>query len=100
MSRPLWAMKLSRDDCIREFKQTLRDVNFQDAKVDSSRSDNEEFVENHTVVKDFWFEVSVPLKTGVEAMPDNLVLAQKRLDSLRKNAMEGEYLHVSHEIIL
>ena len=49
-----------RDNYIRELEQALKDLNLQDAEVDSSRSDKEakEFVETHTVVNNSQFEIT------------------------------------------
>ena len=62
---------VSRDEKISELEQALRDVTLQDAKIESSRSDKEarKFVVAHVVVKDSRFEIPVPLKTGVVAIP-------------------------------
>ena len=51
---------VSRDDCIRELEQALKDLNLQDAEVDRSRSDKEakEFVKTHTVVSNSRFEMA------------------------------------------
>ena len=51
---------VSRDDCIRELEQALKDLNLQDAEVDRSRSDKEakEFVEIHIVVNNSQFEIT------------------------------------------
>ena len=83
-----------RDDRIRELVEALRDVNLQDLKMDSSRADKEakQFVETHTVVKNSRFTIPIPLKSCVEALPKNLNVAQKRLNSLRKKALKDEDL--------
>ena len=83
-----------RDDRIRELEEALRDVNLQDLKMDSSRADKEvkQFVETHTVVKNSRFTIPIPLKSCVEALPNNLNVAQKRLNSLRKKALKDEDL--------
>ena len=85
---------VSRDHKIKELEQALKEVMLQDAELDSSRSDKEarKFVEAHSVVKDSRFEIPVPLKAGVEAIPDNIALAQRRLYSLKKRAMKDESL--------
>ena len=56
----------------------LRDVALQDTKLDSSWSDKEarKFVEEHIAVKEDRYEIPVPLKKGVDTMPDNLVMAR------------------------
>ena len=71
-------------------EQALRDVTLQDAKIESSRSDKEKrkFVEAHVVVKDSRFEIPVPLKTGVVAIPDNMAVAKNRLENLKKKALK------------
>ena len=83
-----------RDDRIRELEEALRDVNLQDLKMDSSRADKEakQFVETHTVVKNSRFTIPIPLKSCVEALPNNINVAQKRLNSLRKKALKDEDL--------
>ena len=93
---PLSQELASRDERIRELEAALRDVNLQDMKVDRSRGDKEakQFVEAHTVVKDSRFNIPIPVKSGVEELPNNLELAQKRLDSLRKKALKDEKLRV------
>ena len=69
---------ISRDEKISELEQALRDITLQDAKIESSRSDREarKFVEAHVVVKDSLFEIPVPLKTGVVAIPDKMAVAK------------------------
>ena len=68
---------VSRDKRMSELEQALRDVTLQDAKIESSRSDKEarKFVEARVVVKDSRFEIPVPLKTGVVAIPGNMAVA-------------------------
>ena len=77
---------VSCDERISELEQALRGVTLQDAKIESSRSDKEarKFVEAHVVVKDSRFEIPVPLKTGVVAIPDNMAVAKNRLKNLKK----------------
>ena len=81
---------MSHDARMWKLEQVLGDVNLQDAEVDSSRSNNEakEFEEAHSVVKNSKFEIPVLMKTGVQAMPNKLIVAQKRVDSLRKVAIK------------
>ena len=73
---------LSRNEKISELEQALRDVTLQDAKIESSRSDKEarKFVETHVVVRDSRFDIPVPLRTGVVAIPDNRAVAKNRLE--------------------
>ena len=85
---------VSREERISELEQALRDVGLQDAKIESSRSDKEarKFVEAHVVVKDSRFEIPVPLKTGVVAIPDNIAVAKNRLENLKKKALKDTNL--------
>ena len=55
---------VSRDDCKQELEQAQKDLNLQDAEVDSSRSDKEakEFVETHAVVSNSRFEMTSSFK--------------------------------------
>ena len=46
------------------------------------------------IVKDSKFEIPVPLKEGVEVLPNNLAVAQSRLEILRKKAMKDDDLGV------
>ena len=50
----------------------------EDAELDSSRSDEEakKFVDAYAAVKDFCFELRIPLKAGIEELPDNRVVAE------------------------
>ena len=84
----------SKDERIRELEQALRDVALQDTKLDSSRSDKEarKFVEEHIAVKKDRYEIPVPLKEGVDTLPDNLLMARKRLEALRGKALRDEDL--------
>ena len=86
---------VSRDEKISVLEQALRDVTLQDAKIESSRSDKEarKFVEAHVVVKGSRFEIPVPLKTGVAAIPDNMAVAKNRLENLKKKALKDTDLH-------
>ena len=82
---------VSRDERISELEQALRDVALQDAKIESFRSDKEarKFVEAHVVVKDSRFEIPVPLKTGVVAIPDNMAVAKNCLENnLKKKPLK------------
>ena len=81
---------VSRDEKISELEQALKDVTLQDAKIKSSQSDKEarKFVEAQLVVKDSRFEILVPLKTGVVAIPDNITEAKNRLENLKKKALK------------
>ena len=74
----------------------MKDVTLQDAEIDCSRSDKEarQLVESNVIVKDSRFEIPVPLKEGVEALPNNLAVAQSRLEILRKEAMKDDDLDV------
>ena len=85
---------VSRDEKIKELEQALRDVTLQDAKIESSRSDKEarKFVEAHVVVKDSRFEIPVPLKIGVVAIPDNMAVAKNRSDNFKKKALKDTNL--------
>ena len=80
------------DNKMRELEQTLREVMLEDAELDSSRSDEEakKFVDAHAAVKDSRFELQIPLKAGIEELPDNKVMAEKHLDSLRKKAIKDK----------
>ena len=73
---------VSRDEKISELEQALRDVTLQDAKIESSRSDKEarKFVKAHLVVKDSRYEIPIPLKIGVLAIPDNMAAAKKSFE--------------------
>ena len=42
------------------------------------------------IVKDSRFEIPVPLKEGVAALPNNLAVAQSHLEILRKKAMKDD----------
>ena len=44
------------------------------------------------VVKESRFEIPLPLKTGVVAIPDNMVVAKNRLENLRKKALKDTNL--------
>ena len=81
---------VSRDQRISKLEQALRNVTLQDAKIESSRSDKEarKFIEAHLVVKDSGFEIPVPLKTGVVAIPDNMVIAKNCSKNLKKKALK------------
>ena len=83
---------VARDNRIRELEQALKDVTLQDAKMDYSRSDKEarQLVESKVIVKDSRFEIPVPLKEGVEALPNNLAVALSRLEILRKKATKND----------
>ena len=72
-------------------EQVLRDVTLQDAKIESSRIDKEaeKFVKAHLVVKNSRFEISVSLKTGVVAIPDNMAVAKICLENLKKKALKN-----------
>ena len=87
---------MARDNRIRELEQALKNVTSQDAEIDCSRSDKEarQLVESNVIVNDSRFEIPVPLKEGVEALPNNLALAQNRLEILRKKAMKDDDLRV------
>ena len=71
-------------------EQALRDVRLQDARIKSSRSDKEarKSVDAHVVVKNSRFEIPVPLKTGVVAIPDNMAVAKNRLENLKNKALK------------
>ena len=88
--------QVARDNRIRELEQALKDVTLQDAEIDCSRIDKEarQLVESNVIVKDSRFEIPVPLKEGVEALPNNLAVAQSRLEILRKKAMKDDDLGV------
>ena len=64
----------------------------EDVELDSSRSDKEakKFVDAHAAVTDSRFELRIPVKAGIEELPDNRVMAEKHLDSLRKRAIKDE----------
>ena len=83
---------VARDNRIRELEQALKDDTLQDGEIDCSRSDKEarQLVESNAIVKDSSFEIPVPLKEGVEALPNTLAVAQSRLEILRKKAMKDE----------
>ena len=51
-------------------------------------------VESTVIVKDSRFQIPVPLQEGVEALPNNLAVAQSRLENLRKKAMKDDDLGV------
>ena len=61
--------RASRDDCIRQLEQALRDLNLQNAKIDSSQrnKDGGKFVDTHAVVQDSRFEIPVHVKIGVSS---------------------------------
>ena len=84
----------ARSNRIRELEQVLKDVTLQDAEIDCSRSDKEarQWVESNVIVKDSRFEIPVPLKKGVDALPNNLAVAHSRLEILRKKAMKDDDL--------
>ena len=75
-------------------KQALRDVTLQDAKIKSSPSNKEarKFIEAHLVVKDSRFEIPVPFKTGVVAIPDNMAVAKNCLENFKKKALKDKDL--------
>ena len=85
---------VARGNRIRELEQALKDVTLQDAEIDCSRSDKEarQWVESNVIVKDSRFEIPVPLKEDVEALPNNLAVAQSCLEILRKKAMKEDDL--------
>ena len=60
----------------------------EDAELDDSRSDKEtkKFVDEQTGVKNSRYELRIPLKTGIEKLPDNRIMAEKRLYNLKKLA--------------
>ena len=64
----------------------------EDAELDSSWSDKKakKFAYAHAAVKDSCFELRIPLKAKIEQLPDNRVMAEQRLDSLRKRAIKDE----------
>ena len=69
----------------------MKDITLQDAEIDCSRSDKEarQLVESNVIVKDSRFEILVPLKEGVEALPNNLAVAQKSFGDPKKESYEG-----------
>ena len=87
---------VARGNRIRELEQALKDVTLQDVEIDCSRSDKEtrQLVESNVMVKDSRFEIPVPLKEGVEVLPNNLAVAQSRLEILSKKAMKDDDLDV------
>ena len=87
---------VARGNRIREQEQALKDVTLQDAEIDCSLSDKEarQWVESNVIVKDSRFEIPVPLKEGVEALPNNLAVAQSCLEILRKKDMKEDDLDV------
>ena len=64
----------------------------EDAELDSSRSEKKakRLVDAHAAVKNSRFKLRITLKAGIEELPDNRVMAEKRLDSLRKRAIKDK----------
>ena len=96
MEAPVNAEIMARDERIRELEHALKDITLYNAEIDSSRSDKDarQFVEAHSVVKDSRYEIPVPMKSGVEEIPNNYTVAQSRLDSLRRKALKDDELLV------
>ena len=62
------------------------------AELDSSSNVKEakKFVDAQTAVNDSRYQLRIPLKPGITKLPHNRVIAEKRLDNLRKRAIKDE----------